>query len=382
MRLSLLITSLFCVLIAIPSISQAQPSQNSTSASVEDWQSRFVAARALLLAGDFSGALYAFQNLAGSAQTPQQAAMARELAGVAFHWQQGGYSLVKGESQAPAQVPNGLRKQGEMASLYTSAVFYGLGTGIAILPYTDPDSVAGFVLPSLALGGISAALVYSLDRNQTMRSGVPQSIIAGMTIGLTEGIAWTMWNQARVVSSDEWSEKAVLTLIWGGATAGAVTGGLIGQKFGSSPGRAAILGSASLWSGTIAGMLVGGVSNDSDRADDHAMLSAAIGLTGGAVGGYFLGEAENPSVARVRYVDLGGIAGGLIAGGLYISAANENTDGNDALLVSGLGITAGIVTGWLLTDGMEEEPTGEEVTWHPSLIPTQDGMLAGLQGTL
>lgn len=384
MRLPLLLA---LALLSLPGAALAQPgspgaqpaSSSGPVATTSSWQSEFDRANTLLLHHRFSAAAAAFIELAKRAPTPIEAALAREMLAVSLRWQRDGFEL------APLGT-TGDRSSGEMASLYTSAVFYGVGSGLALVAYTDADEAGGVILPSLALGGAAAFGVYAVDSNHTMRAGVPQSIITGMTIGLTQGMAWTFWNQARVRYDDEWSSKTVVTLIWGSTTAGALAGGIIGQRRGTSRGRASMLGSASLWTGAVAGMVSAGLAGDSDQTDDIAMLSAAVGLTGGAIGGYFLGEAENPSVARVRYLDLGGIAGGLLAGGLYLSAANDDSDGTAALLTTGTGIATGIAVAWLLTQDMapgNDRQAVPRTTWVPSLVPVEGGgALAGVQGLL
>jgi hypothetical protein len=376
-NMKVLVVLVFALLLT-PSLAWAQPGPAAPQDLTASWQADFDAANGLLLRSEFAAAASAFSNLAKLARSPIEAALAREMSALAQRWQRDGVNATTG-------LVSDRRSSGEMASLYTSSVFYGVGSGIALVVYTEPDSAAGVILPSLVLGGLTAAGMYALDKKHTMRAGVPQSIIAGMTIGLTEGIAWTYWNQASVDEADEWESTTIVTVIWGSATVGAITGGLIGQRLGTSPGRASMLGSASLWSGTVAGMLTAGVLGDDDETDDYAMLAAALGLTGGAVGGYFLGEAQNPSVARVRYIDLGGIAGGLVAGGLYISAANEDTDGTAALLTTGTGIAAGLGVAYYLTRNMKQGESlsgAPQASWMPTILPVEGGALAGLQGPL
>jgi hypothetical protein len=136
-----------------------------------------------------------------------------------------------------------------------------------------------------------------------------------MYIGLEEGLVWTLWNQARTFRSDEWEGKTVANVIWLMSTAGAVAGGVVGTLQGTTPGRASFVGSTALWTGLVGGLVAGAISSEDDKQDDRALLASAIGLNVGALAGAFAAGPVSPSIARVRFLDLGGIGGGLVFGG-------------------------------------------------------------------
>jgi len=218
-----------------------------------------------------------------------------------------------------------------------------------------------------------------------------------MWLGLEEGLTWTLWNQARAASADEWSGRTVATALWASATAGAILGGTLGTAYGTTPGRASLVGSAGLWSGLIVGLVGAGVTGDSPTADDTYLLMSALGLNAGAIVGAVIGADVSPSIARVRFVDLGALAGGILAGGLYLAIANAHADRQVMTLTLAAGISGGLVAAWHLTAGMEPDyPRGAHRDADPSsgggvvpsISPTSsggrargvDGLVLGLSG--
>jgi hypothetical protein len=67
-----------------------------------------------------------------------------------------------------------------------------------------------------------------------------------------------------------------------------------------------------------------------------------------------LAGSVSPSVARVRIVDLLGLAGAITSGGLYLAFAGNI----EPRIIEGLaagGAALGLATGWLLTSGMQKQ---------------------------
>jgi hypothetical protein len=205
-------------------------------------------------------------------------------------------------------------------------------------------------------------------------------------VGFEEGIAWTLWHEASVQRSSEYGAKAVTTLIWGLGSLGAVAGGVVGSAYGTTPGRASLMGSAAMWSGLVAGTFMGGLTG----SDDAALLSSAIALNAGAVLGALAGAEVSPSIARVRFMDLGGLSGGLLLGGLYWALQDTKATPEGVLTATSLGMTAGLTLGWLLTRDMEpdqprkhREPSLAE-RLVPTLVPTSagTGLVLGVAGVI
>lgn len=373
-----------------PTVPQA-PTVPSESARL--WRARYEAARAALLRGELKTASDTLPELARTAPDAESRALALELSFLALEWQRTGFTLVRQEELADTTVgakAKNRRTTDELAILYTQSVFYGLGTGGWIATLTRPGSLGGIILPSLALAGGSAGVVALLDRGDGLGYGVPQSIVAGMNIGLQEGLALTLWNQARVRSADEWSGATVASVIWGLSTAGALTGGIVGSTAGTTPGRASFVGSTALWSGVVSGLTLGALVKDDATADEKALLGAGIGINAGAALGAAFASQVSPSIARVRYLDLGGIAGGLLFGGVYAATAEKDGNVQAGLGVTALGISAGLATAWFATAGMPEDRYTKPETakpalvtsWSPTILPFVGGAGLGVSGTM
>ncbi|HEX7670849.1 MAG TPA: hypothetical protein VF395_14740, partial [Polyangiaceae bacterium] len=269
------------------------------------------------------------------------------------------------------------RSADEISMLYLNGVVYGLGTGLLVALHTQPDSPAGVILPALVLGGAGAGVVALVDSGRGLGYGVPQAIVSGMYIGLGEGITWSIWNQARANYYDQWSAKTVANVIWGAATLGAVGGGAVAAAYGATPGRASYVSSAALWSGAVIGLAAGATVSDVEKQDDAALLAAAIGLNAGVLGGALTASTVSPSIARVRYLDLGGAAGGLVFGGLYVSAAGRNPNAQAAMATTALGIAGGVGLSWALTTGMPKDRPANERAAPPAAV-TPGGLTLGV----
>ena len=385
---------------ALPPLAVAVPPTEEADPEAAAWASQYDQARARMLVGQFAEAAATFNALASRARDPARQLLAREQATICERWARGGFVLMRAsdlatvQARSEASLPD-RRSADELGILYTGAVLYGLGTGVALDVWTEPGSAATGILPVLALGGAAVGVVYLLDTPQDLHYGVAQSISSGMWIGFEEGLVWTLWNQARAVSADEWSGRTVATALWGTATAGAVLGGALGTVYGTTPGRASFVGSTALWAGLVAGLLGSTVSHDNSSTDnDTFMLASSLGLTAGAVAGILVGKPVSPSIARVRFVDLGAIAGGVLVGGLYLAISNGKISSQRLTGALAGGITVGLVTAWQLTSRMEPDfprsgqaaVPGPLSSFTPVIAPRihegsgVDGMVLGVGG--
>jgi hypothetical protein len=366
----------------------AQPNPTPTTAQLTSWQARYSQARAAMLTGDFAAAAAKFAALVEAAPDPVDRMLAAEMMSACRTWAQGGFVLTTSQKlalTAPALLED-RRTTDEIAILYTNAVLYGLYAGIVLDAWTKADSPGSAILPPLALAGASVGIVAILDRSVHLGYGVAQSMVSGMYVGFEEGIAWTLWHEASVQRSSEFGAKASMALILGLGTVGAVAGGVVGSAYGTTPGRASLMGSAAMWSGLVAGTFAGAITKRSDTA----LLSSAIALNAGAVLGALAGAEVSPSIARVRFIDLGGLGGGLLLGGLYWAVQDRNASGQGLLTATSLGMTAGLAAGWLLTRDMEtdlprkhREPSLAE-RLVPTLVPTSTGtgLVLGVASTI
>lgn len=371
---------------------QAPPEPPPPAPAATPWGAAYAHARALLLDGHFAEAQAEFATLARSAPTPVDRDLAVELANIAATWQARDVKLVASadlEASAIEARRQNRRTTDEISVLYLNGVLYGLGSGGVIAVHSQPKSPAGVVLPALLLGGAGAAAVAGLD-HLGLGYGVPQSIVSGMYLGLGEGIVWSVWNQAHVRFDREWREQTIADVIWASATVGAIAGGAISSVYGATPGRASYVTSAALWTGVLAGGLTAAVVKDDYRADDNALLSAAIGLNAGAILGVLTAGEVSPSIARVRFLDLGGLAGTLVFGGLYVSAADKNMNPQTAFATATLGTAAGLGLAWYLTKDMprdrftKDAPAGSSGSSGSSalaILPVRGGGQLAAYGT-
>jgi len=373
----------------LPAESPAQADAVPSAAPKQGtWSAHYADARAAMLAGDFAAAAARFARLVETAPGPSERLLAVEMESACQSWVARGLVLtVSGNAKlAPPTLLEDRRTTDEISILYTNAVLYGLYSGIVLDVWTEANSAGSAIPPPLLLAGASAGAVALLDRNVHLGYGVAQSIVSGLYVGIEEGIVWTLWHEAYSPYSSKWGDKTVTTLIWGAGTAGAVAGGIVGTLHGTTPGRASLMGSAAMWSGAVAGMLVGGLTDQSDTA----LLSSAIVLNAGAVAGILAGAKVSPSIARVRFVDLGGLSGGLLVGGMYWAVRDKSASGRGLLISTSLGMTAGLVTSWILTRDMDtDQPRrNREPTLAERLMPTVapassgTGFVLGVASTL
>jgi hypothetical protein len=353
----------------------------------------YKSARSMLVTGDFAGAASEFAEAARAAENACDRTLAADQQHLAEEWASRGLAFVQrsklGESGLTAKAVD-LRTSDEVVSLYTNAVLFGVGTGAWIDVLTQGQSAGTLVLPPLIVAGATVGGVVALDSGRGLRYGVAQSIVSGMYLGLEEGVLWSLWQATR--SGGDWSAQATASLIWTATTAGAVAGGIIAQRVGTTPGRASFVGSAGLWSGVVTGLtasLITGATSSSDSNAATAPLAvAAIGLSAGTLAGLMTAGSVSPSIAHVRFIDLGGLAGFLVGGGLYLAGANNNADVHAFSGFAALGTAAGLATAWYVTrsmpgdDGASEARRSAAIVWNPSVMPAPGGATLGVVGQM
>lgn len=348
----------------------------------------FAAAKNEFILGHFSAAERQFLALLLNAPSNEDKARVDELLAITQEWIRRGSALVESRELQGSDVLSrrtDQRTPDEIGVLYLSSIAYGLGTGVWLSTLGEADSVAGWVMPPLLLAGAAATTVAVLDRGAGLRYGTAQSIASGMWLGLWQGLAWGGYYQASVTAYDEMSEKGFASLLFATTTAGALTGGLIGTYRATTPGRAAFVGSASVWPAIVLGLGVAAIVPDDQYRGDRALLSSAIGLTTGSVAGMLFAGRVSPTTARVRFLDLGGLAGGLALGGITLAVSGEESGPEATMAMTSLGAVAGLTTAWLLTAGMPKDlgaqsPRQSAVTFVPTVFPQRGGMNLGVAG--
>lgn len=365
------------------------------------WESRYLNARRALAEGRFDEARRDFDAIARQAPDPSMRAHAAELGSLSRYWLSQGLVLgpaamfdLWAKAQETEKERPDQRSTDEIAVLYTNTAIWGMGFGITVGVASDGNA-ATYFLPGLAMVGVGAGSVAALDNvgGKKLRYGVAQSITAGLYIGFEAGM-FAGLSADGVANRNSVSTGAVAGIMWGSATAGAITGGLIGHYRPTTPGRASFTESGAIWGGMVSSFLAAGLAADAnDKLGESApWLSGLVGTgLGAAAGGIFAGGVS-PSIARVRFLDLGGLVGGLAAGGIYASVASStgshDIDQRAFFLLSSLGIVGGLGGTYFLTRNMEpdaprrrsEDPSSTLGSMTPVLSPVKGGFSGGLRG--
>ena len=377
-----------------PATAAPQASAPQPAAPVRDgasqWRYDYGVARERLLAGDFTDAAERFETLTHDLQAPPaDRALAAAMLDLARSWSDRGLALVKrndlGESNLPARAVNE-RTTDEIAQLYAASIFYGIGTGAWIDAHTQASSAAGVILPMVIASGVAAGSVALLDIGHPLHYGVAQSTVSGLYLGFEEGLLLSLWNQSLSDGNSHWQGSTVADVIWAFSTVGAVGGGLLGTSLGTTPGRASFVGSTGLWAGVLTGFTAAAFTSSKTDPGSNALLAANVGLGAGALAGLLAAGPVSPSIARVRFLDIGGLAGGLVAGGLYVAAANNKGNTQAGLGVTAIGAAGGLTVAWLATGKMPadrpEDRTKAGLLLEPTLAPVQGGATIGVMGAL
>ena len=347
--------------------------------SPKTWHERYEAARELLLKDENAEAAREFELLVATAENPEDRKLAEEFA-----------SLARLKVRPPAPPAPALRHADELSLLYSTALVYGLGTSAWVALVTKPQSLGAAALPFAAITTASVGAVALSDQSRPFRRGVPQSISVGLYLGFGEGI-WSVGIEHaranRLRTTSRWGSETVATVLWSGATLGGVAGGVIGALRQPTPGRVSFTASAALWGGLLGSFGASALEPTTERRTQTALTSGAIGYNVGLVGGVIFAPRIAPSLARVRFMDLGGIGGGLIGAGGYGLFAGSGAKTQLSLGASAIGAAAGLALAWWATGDMPSDPSTPQS--HSSLrgvMPfatrTTDCWLAGVAGEL
>jgi len=342
-----------------------------------EWTVEYEAARSKLLAGEFTEAAALFAELEKTAVNRVDRAIAHEQLTLVEAWlKKNPHGNANGNAVAAKAVDT--RAYEELVLLYTNAIVYGIGSGIWVDVIAEPGTTATHVLPILALTGASIGTVVALDSGRGLPYGVAQGIVSGMWIGLEEGFAWTVWANNRK-GVPNMTDKLQATILWSTATAGAIGGGVLGATLGTTPGRSSWVGSCALWTGAVTGFAMG-AAVDEANLPPAALAAAGVGVTLGTALGLGSASAVSPSNARVHFIDLGGLGGGLLAAGAYIGAASGKADGRVASGLTAVGGAAGLAAVYALTASMPDDHLRTEQPPEPSAIASVRPLLMPAQG--
>ncbi|CAN5657900.1 hypothetical protein BH09MYX1_BH09MYX1_03350 [soil metagenome] len=344
------------------------------------WRARYEIARNKIARGECQSAIGDFDTLSKSATSEADRELASEMSRVCHE------TLLRPE---PAPDPR-LRTTDEITILYANAFLYGLGTSAWFVLETEPNNVLLAMLPfaGFTIGAVGAVAL--IDHYAPFPRGVPAAIATGLYLGLGEGVLITAFQAARSTRIDnetghdpKWSTANTATALWAMGTLGAVTGGLIGYAREPTPGEVGFAASCTLWGGLLTAGLAGAIHPDDSHRLERTLVVGGIGYNAGLLGGIIFGPKIAPSVARMRFVDLGGVAGGLLFGGAYALAAGKDADSRAGLGIATAGAALGLGITWLATSRMDREsPSAKKplATIGPTIAPVPGGGTLGVAG--
>lgn len=373
-----------------PAPAPPAPAATPDAARAADWRARYEKARARMVDGDYRAAEVELSALAADAPSESDRVLAAEVASVAKATADRLDAATKTlvTPRAPA-----VRSSDELSLLYATSALYGAGTGVWFLLLAQPDSALTATLPFAAITAAPIIAVATVDGAKKLRPGVPHSVSAGVYLGLGEGMWLVGYQQSRAARLESespgtgarWRPEGVASVLWAGATLGGVVGGVLGSSLVTTPGRVSFTASTTLWSGVITGLAAGALQSDGPARSERAFAIGGIGYNAGLAFGMLGASAVSPSVARVRIVDLLGVAGGLSTLGGYLASVGEpNRRAAEGLAALGAG--AGVALGWIVTAGMAADRPTEApkagVVLSPSIVPVPGGASLGVVGAL
>jgi hypothetical protein len=377
-----------------PARATAEEAVSLSADAAAEWRERYDLAREKLMAGQYRAAETLFIELVRDAPSDADRKLALEMAQLATAWIE---RSERGQvpQRTPRQedsLPSSRRSTEEISLLYVDAFLYGMGTGTWFLLQTKPDTAPGALLPFIGFTATSIGVVAMVDGYAPLPRGVPQAVASGLYLGLGEAIWVVAAQRARATglrdagrpAPDRWSAETVSTLLWTGATVGGVAGGVIGALRETTPGRVSFTASSMIWSGLVVGAITGAAAPSGPHQYESAFIAGGLAYNAGFVGGLLASPQVAPSVARVRFLDLGAAAGGLTSAGLYSLAAGSDSSTRGVLASSALGVVGGLTAAWVLTSTMPKDPPSTSpptaAAVGPAFIPFQGGAGVGATG--
>lgn len=266
-----------------------------------------------------------------------------------------------------------VNKEGR-AQFITGTTLFGawLADAIATAIFMNDDDVSESEAKGLiwaGIGGAAASLVPAIlfSSDLPMSTGRATLINFGWTWGLWHGLACSILPDDLSVSAWFGIAAASSAVGWGGTFA-------LTHYLDVADGDAALVSSAAGWSTWIA-IATGALIGAGDFFDNENIV-IPVALAGGDAGlitaSLLTGEADM-SAGRVGLINLGGLLGGMLAGGII--ALGEIDEGRAAVGLA-LGLTMGGLLGaFFLTTGYDEPGNG--ATGMAVLEHTPEGWAVG-----
>lgn len=347
------------------------------------WRARYEIARDKISKGECTEALPELDALANTATNDADRQLAIEMA----HVCRSAVEAAKPSLQGPHY-----RSTDEMGVLYANAFVYGMGTASWFVLEAQPNVSLEAMIPFAGFTIGSVGAVATIDHFARFPSGIPQAIGSGLYLGLGEGIFIVGYQHARSSRISDatghdprWTTEESATVLWTMSTIGIAAGTLVGYGRRPTAGRVAFTASTTLWGGLLGTAITSAVMPYGDRRAEDSFLVGAGGYNLGLVSGMILAPRIDPSAARMRLVDLGGVGGTLLGVGAYALVAQNNTDARAGWGAGAIGATIGLGLTWLATSSFDEKAhvapaVVGQGTFEPMVTPLKGGAQAGITG--
>ena len=270
------------------------------------------------------------------------------------------FAEVRRQRLEELNLPDIRRKKIDQSGRIESVVFgtlYStwLGVGSARLANADSGkAVAGGMMIGAPVGLLTSLIV---TRNARLSDGQAALISSGGYWG-----TWQGYGLAILLNKND-DEKTMIRSAMAGGILGIFTASALTRKIDLSLGDAGVINYGGLWGTWLA--LSGGVVADVN--DDDNLL--ALALIGGNVGAAAMAAASSKlefSFAQASLINLGGVVGTIMAGGLLLIVQPESGRTSIATLMAGgvLGLASGYqIFGHSNVAGISQGAVAETPYW-------------------
>ncbi|MBN8229527.1 hypothetical protein JYK02_18625 [Corallococcus macrosporus] len=286
---------------------------------------------------------------------------APELARLARTRLEPGARLAQDTLARPVESSVEVPSKGARASLTIVQTLHGITQGILLCEISNCQDTRAYVAVSLLGGGAGAALSLLATR-----SGLTQ----GQAAAINSGTVWGFGYGLASIGSLDLDGDASTGAVMAGALGFTGLGILVAELARPTAGQVSLANSGGLWSGVVAGLILG----TQDNGDTRAFFGIEQGVVGaGLITFALVSRNLDISRGRVLLIDAGGLLGGLV--GLSALFLAFDDDHGDALLVgTAVGVVAGLGTATVLTrdfDGPDDAPA-------VSVVPATMGRHGGM----
>jgi len=202
--------------------------------------------------------------------------------------------------------------------MYVATAAYGIGLGIWLDAELDLSDPSLLLVPPTVLGVAAPLGAYILNQPHLPR-GMPGAIAAGLFIGAGEGIG--IAGVQMVTSDDPWGFTGMSRAAAIGSTLGGIGGYVLGELQQPSPNISAFVSSGVVW-GTLIGSAIGlGASEPNvgfDSSDDWMARGGLTGFNAGLVVTMALSTTFVPTLGQLSWMWLGGGIGALASLPVYL----------------------------------------------------------------